>query len=240
MKIIADTHSHTLASGHAYNTIREMVRAAKAHGVEILAITDHSPAMDGAPAMLYFQNLNVIPKELDGIQMLFGAELNILNSDGEVDLPDEVCASLDIVIASIHGPCFQSDPTKEKVTQAYLNAMKNPYINVIGHPDDARFPVDAEALVKGAKETHTLIEVNNSSLTPGGFRIDTHDTMLNILKLCKEYGVSVTTSSDAHFDTYVGNKQYVEQIFEECDFPEELVVTTDVEKMKPYLNKYRK
>ena len=240
LRIIADTHSHTVASGHAYNTIREMARAAKEHGMEVLAITDHGPAMPGSATHMHFANIHIVPHELEGIQMLYGAELNILDSAGQIDLPPELCWKLDLTIASIHGPCFRSEPNIKNVTEAYLNAMEKPYVNIIGHPDDARFPVDAEALVKGAKETNTLIEVNNSSLTPGGFRIDTHGTMLNILKLCKKYEVCVTTSSDAHFDVYAGTTQYVEQIFSECDFPEELVVTTNLEKMKPFLNKYNK
>ena len=240
LKLIADTHSHTLVSGHAYNTIREMVQAAASKGIKLFAITEHAPEMPGTCAQIYFENLNIIPREMEGIQVLFGAEVNILDEEGNIDLYPELCERLDIVIASIHGPCFHAEHTKEAVTQAYLNVMEKPYINVIGHPDDARFPVDAESLVKKAKETNTLIEVNNSSLTPGGFRIDTHGTMLNILKLCKQYQVPVTTSSDAHVDVDAGNLTYVYQILEECEFPEELVVTTESEKIKPYLNKYKK
>lgn len=240
MKIIADTHSHTVSSGHAYNTMREMARAAKASGMEFLAITDHGPAMPGSADYIYFQNIYICPEELEGIQMLYGAELNIIDSAGQVDLTPEICKKLDITIASIHGPCFHSEPTLANVTQAYLSVMEKPYINIVGHPDDARFPVDAEALVKAARDTHTLIEVNNASLMPNGFRINTFGTMLNILKLCKKYEVCVTTASDAHFDIYAGTKQYVEKILKEADFPEELVVTTDIEKMKSYLNKYNK
>ena len=166
--------------------------------MEVLAITDHGPAMPGSASHMHFRNIYICPEELEGIQMLYGAELNIQDSAGQLDLPPELCQKLDITIASIHGPCFFSEPTMANVTQAYLCAMEKPYVNIIGHPDDARFPVDAEALVKGARETHTLIEVNNASLTPGGFRIDTYGTMLNILKLCKKYEVCVTTSSDAH------------------------------------------
>jgi putative hydrolase len=217
-----------------------MARAAKESGLELLAITDHGPAMPGSACHMHFQNIYICPEELEGVQMLYGAELNILDSAGQLDLPPEVCQKLDITIASIHGPCFNSAPTLENITQAYLCAMEKPYVNIIGHPDDARFPVDAEALVKGARDTHTLIEVNNASLMPNGFRINTYGTMLNILKLCKKYEVCVTTSGDAHFDTYVGKKQYVEQILKEADFPEELIVTTDIEKLKPYLNKYSK
>ena len=71
-------------------------------------------------------------------------------------------------------------------TQAYLNVMKNPYIHIIGHPDDGRFPVDYERLVRGAKETHTLLELNNSSQRPEGFRVNTEENAKVMLELCKK------------------------------------------------------
>ena len=180
-------------------------------------------------------SLDVVPREMNGIRMLFGAELNILNPQGEVDLSDQIIKDLDIVIASIHIPCYGLNHTKEENTNAYLAAMKNPYIHIIGHPDDGRFPVDYEALVKGAKETHTLLELNNSSLRPKSFREGTRENMLTMLDLCKQYDVPVTTGSDAHIDIDAGNFCYVQEVLDYCHFPEDLIVTTDLEKLKSYL-----
>ena len=239
LNILADTHSHTLVSGHAYSTIREMVRAAADKGLDLLAITEHAPAMPGTCVKSYFENLAIVPREMEGIEVLFGAELNILDSSGSLDLFPELCQGLDLTVASIHKPCFYSKVSEETVTSAYLNAMEKPYVNIIGHPDDARFPVNAEALVKKAKETHTLLEVNNASFMPNGFRVNAYETMKGILMLCKEYEVPVTTSNDAHIDVAVGDFQYVRKILNDCDFPEKLVVTTDLKKLKPYLNRFK-
>ena len=239
MKLVADTHSHTVASGHAYNTIREMAQAAASANLELLAITEHGPEVEGTCRTIYFENLGVVPRRMYGVEMLFGAEVNILDNQGRLDLYDGLLERLDLNIASIHGPCFYVEPTVENVTQAYLHAMENPYIDIIGHPDDARFPLDIEAFVKKAKETHTLIEVNNASLMPGSFRIDAHDTMLEILKTCKRYDALVTTSNDAHMDVDVGTFKYVKKILKECDFPKELVVTTSAKKLKKHLHKWR-
>ena len=63
MKIIADTHAHTLASGHAYSTIKEMAAAAKAKGLKALALTEHAPEMPGTCGLFYFQNLDVVPRD---------------------------------------------------------------------------------------------------------------------------------------------------------------------------------
>ncbi|EKC48808.1 flagellar motor switch protein FliN, partial [human gut metagenome] len=97
-------------------------------------------------------------------------------------------------------PCFHPG-TIEENTKTYLNVMKNPYVNIIGHPDDSYYPVDYRALVEGAKEHHVLLEVNNGSLTPGGFRQNTKENSCKMLELCKEYKVPVIMDSDAHVDT---------------------------------------
>ena len=166
MQIIADTHAHTLASGHAYSTIREMAAAAKKRGLKALALTEHAPEMPGTCGLFYFQNLDVVPREADGVRLLMGAEVNIMDPDGTVDLPEKTCRSLDIVVASIHPPCYGLDHTREENTRAYVEVMKKPYVNIIGHPDDGRFPFDYETIVRTAKETGTLLEINNSSMRP--------------------------------------------------------------------------
>ena len=88
---------------------------------------------------------------MEGVQLMFGAELNILNEAGAVDLPEETLARLDITVASLHIPCMAPKGIKEN-TEAILNAIRNPYIDVIGHPDDGRYPLDYEAIVREAKK----------------------------------------------------------------------------------------
>ena len=234
MKFIADTHTHSLASGHAYSTIREMAASAADRGIEMLALTEHAPEMPGTCGLFYFMNLDVIPRKMCGVQMLFGAELNIMNPEGKLDLPDKVYKDLDIVIASIHPPCYGMGHSIEENTQAYVKVMNNPYVNIIGHPDDGRFPVDYEVLVKTAKETGTLLELNNSSLRPKSFREGGRENMKIMLDFCKQYEVMITTGSDAHVDVDVGKFCYVQEVLDECNFPNELIATTSLERLKPY------
>ena len=101
--------------------------------------------------------------------------------------------------------------------------MQNPYIDIIGHPDDSRFPIDYEQLVYTAKETGTLLEVNNSSLSPNSFRQGAVENIKTMLSFCKKYHVSITTGSDAHVDIDAGNFTYIHQILESCDFPKNLL-----------------
>ena len=240
MKIEIDTHSHTLVSGHAYNTLREMAHMAAEKGLKGLAVTEHAPEMPGSTGVYYFQNLRVVPREMYGIRLLLGVELNIMDEEGTIDLPDHVVAGLDISIASIHTPCFAGERTKEAVTGAYVNAMKNDCVDIIGHPDDGRFPTDYEQLVKAAKETGTLLEVNNTSLSPKGFRQNTKGNVKEMLEYCKAYKAMVVLGTDAHVDVAVGEYQYAREILEETDFPWDLVANTSLEKLCSCLKRSRK
>lgn len=239
MNIAIDTHTHTLASGHAYSTIREMAKAAGEKGLKGLAITEHAPEMPGSCQLFYFQNLKVVPRNLYGVELLLGTELNIMDEQGNIDLPEDVISRMDITIASMHTPCYGKSKGLEKNTDAYLCAMQNPYIDIIGHPDDGRFEVDYTALVKMAKETGTLLEINNSSIRPGGFRKDAYSNDLKLLKLCKEYGVMVTLGSDAHFDADIANYTFAEKVLKEAGFPEELIANTSLDKLRSLLKRNR-
>lgn len=240
MKFVIDTHMHTIPSGHAYSTIREMAEMGKEHGMEAIVITEHGPEMPGSCMSFYFENTKVLPRERYGMQTYFGVELNILNANGDVDLPERILKRMDLTIASIHTPCFQKERTIETVTEAYINAMKNPYIDVIGHPDDGRFPIDYERLVKAAKETGTLLEINNSSMREDNNRVNAVENIKTMLKYCKECQVSVVAGSDAHVDLDVGKLDLVDNILKECEFPEELIVSTSLEKIKPFMNRFKK
>ena len=239
MKNVLDVHTHTLASGHAYNTIMEMAKAASEKGMELLGITEHAPAMPGTCHEFYFLNLKVLKRSLYGITVLFGAEANIMDYNGKLDLMEGILKKMDLVIASLHIPCLKPG-TKEENTRAYLKAMENPYVNVIGHPDDSRYPIDYEALVKGAKEHHILLELNNNSLNPEGGRENPLPNDLEMLKLCKEYQVPIVINSDAHWIDDIGNHCYCDSVIEAVDFPEELIVNRSVEEIKKYLNYYKR
>lgn len=235
MKITVETHSHTLASGHAYSTLKEMIMAAKEKRLEAIAITEHAPDMPGTCSLYYFQNYKVIPSELYGVKVLMGAELNIMDETGLVDLEDRLLAKLDLVVASIHSPCYSGGMDKEAVTRSYLNTMKNPHIDIIGHPDDGRFPIDYETLVKGAKETGTLLEVNNTSLSATTFRQGCRENIMQMLTLCKRYRAPIVLGSDAHIEFDVGNICNSLPVLEACEFPEELVANTSLEKLKSFI-----
>lgn len=234
MKDIMDLHTHTIASGHAYNTIYEMVKGASERGVELLGITDHGPAMKSAVPKNYFNNFKMLPRELYGVKVMFGCELNIMDYEGTVDLSSNVLGKIDYAVASIHKACFDVG-SKLQNTNAYIGAMKNPYIRIIGHPDDASIPVDYEMLVCAAKEYDVLLEVNSESLNPRCARMQTEDNYLIMLEYCKKYNVSIVLDSDAHCELDVGNHKKSHEMLSEIAFPEELVVNSSLEKIAKYI-----
>ncbi len=131
-----DIHTHTIASGHgSAATITDMAKAAAARNLKMLGISDHGPATLGGGRVSYFRNLAYAQKERLGVRILYGAEANIIDRKGHLDLDDSVLAHLDYVIASMHKPVIKPG-TEEENTEAYINAMKNPCVAVIGHCDD--------------------------------------------------------------------------------------------------------
>jgi len=236
MRDLLDMHMHTIVSGHAYSTMREMFTAGKEKGLQLIGITEHAPKMPGSCHTIYFHNFKVVRSGAYGIDTLMGSELNIMDYTGKVDLTDFTLKKLDYAIASLHDPCFRAG-TREQNTAAVLGAMANPYVTIIGHPDNGRYPLDYEAIVKDAKKHHVLLELNNSSYSPQSGRPGSRENAHTMLTLCKQYEVPVIMDSDAHIDLDVGNHIYAKEVLNEANFPEELVVNTDPEKFRAFLRK---
>lgn len=238
MRDILDSHTHSVASGHAYSTIHEMAAAAAKKGLKLLGITEHSMAMPGTCHEYYFMNMRILPREIASIEVMFGSEVNIMDYNGTIDMEEYLLKNMDVVVASLHVPCI-TPGTREENTQACIGAMKNPYVNIIGHPDDSRYPLDYEQLVLSAKECGVLLELNNNSLHPLGARENPIPNDVEMLKYCKEYQVPVIISSDAHTQEDVGNHEFVNILLEKLDFPEELIVNRSVDEYKKYINRYK-
>lgn len=232
MKILLDTHCHTVASGHAYSTICEYVKEAQKKNLRLIAITDHAPKMPGSCGEFYFGNLKILPHKFGDLEVLYGSELNIINHDGDLDLPLEILKNLDITIASLHPPCIE---ILEDNTKLIMKVMDNPYVNVFGHLGDPRFLFDIPRIVSYAKKTGTIIEINNSSLTPKSTRYGGKDLIEQIINECKKISLPILIGSDAHFHFDLANFNFAEELIK--DLPDELILNTSVESFKKALNK---
>lgn len=227
MNIELDVHTHTVASGHAYSTIREMAKEASKKGLKLLGITEHAKGIPGTCSDIYFENLKVVPREMYGVELMLGAEINILDYNGKLSLEDRLIDKLDVRIAGIHNQCY-TPGTIEQNTNAVIEAIKNPKINIISHPDDGSCPLDYDAIVQTAKKYNTLLELNNNSINPVNRRKNARDNNIHMLELCKKYNVQIIMSSDAHVDIDVGRFNFAYEILHEVNFPEELIINNSV------------
>lgn len=234
MTIELDVHTHTVASGHAFSSLQEMVQTAAGKGLKLLGITEHAPGIPGTCDPIYFRNLYVVPRLMYGVELLLGSEINILDTEGHLDLEEDYLKRLDLRIAGIHSLCYKWG-TKEENTHGMVQAISNPYIHIISHPGDGTAELDFEPIVLAAKEHHTLLEINNSSLRPSRGKVQARPNNWEILRLCKKYQVPVILGSDAHISFDIATYHYALQLVAETGFPEEMIMNASVEKFKRYL-----
>lgn len=226
MTYVMDMHTHTIASGHAYSTLQENIAAAKERGLKFLGLSEHGPAVAGGPSTLYFQNYKIIPREYGDLRLFCGIEVNITDYEGHLDLDDFTMSRMDYCIASMHTMIVTPGSAREN-TQAAIHAMENPLVKILGHPDDSRYPMDYEELVRAAAQLHVALEVNNSSLHPLSSRQGARENICTMLEACKRYGVSVILGTDSHICSAVGDFTQADALLREVDFPRELIVNTD-------------
>lgn len=231
MKLEVDTHTHSVSSGHAYSTVQEMAREAYLNGIKMFALTDHGPAMPGAPFLYHFGNLKAIPEFLSNVRVLKGVEANIIDYSGNLDIPEDYLKRLEFVVASFHEICILPS-TKEDHTKAMVNVLKNPYVDAVAHPGNPQFEVDIEAVVAAAKEFGKFIEINNHSFI---VRTGSEKNCKNFALECKRTGVKIVCGSDAHISFDVGKFNKAIELLEDVNMPEELIMNTSAGKMYEYL-----
>ncbi len=234
MKIYADTHTHTIMSGHAHSTLLENILEAKRKGHTFIAVTDHTGLMPGAPDNVYFACLKAtVPDSYDGINILRGCEANILDEKGTLDVPEATLNTLDWVIASIHS--YITKPMDfERHTQLWTNIAKNESVDVIGHCGEEIFKFDYEKVIPLFKEYGKIVEINNSSFRN---RPTCRTNCLEIAKLCVKHDVPLVISSDAHFASEVGNVEVAVKHLMDAGIKSENILNADPERFKKFISK---
>ena len=197
--LAGDMHSHSTWSADGKATIEEMAAAARARGYRYLAVTDHSHYLREGRIEQQAEEIAALNARLKPFRLLRGVEVNI-KSDGTLDLPDDVLAGLDWVVASLH-TSFDKNPTER-----ILASIDNPHVDCIGHLTGRRLSkregadVDIERIVERALATKTALEINSQP-----DRLDMRDTHA---RLAGEAGVLITIDSDAHSPNALGYVEY--------------------------------
>lgn len=234
MKIIADMHTHTIASGHAYSTINELALSAAQLGLRGLAITDHGPGLPGGPHRFHFCAMRFIPKTIAGVRIFRGIEANILDDKGTLDLEQDVLEQLDFVMAGLHEDCGFGGEDVDRTTRAILAAMENPLVKCISHPGNAIFPARYEDVVMGALATQTALEINNSSLMSIS-RKGSEANCAQIARLCAKLGAPVMIGSDAHICQGVGAFGEALKLLAEAGVAEGQVINASWQRLLDFL-----
>jgi len=237
MNNLIDLHTHTVLSTHAFSTLLENVKIAKEKNLKFYGISDHGPDLPGGQHIFAIYNNKVIPDYIDGVRVLKGVEINILDANGSLDLPADLLARLDYGIASFHTPLFKEKLSVDQVTNAYLNLCDNPFITILGHIDDERFKSNYDKVCQKCAESNTLIEINCSSLNPNGVRVNSRENYKDILKACSKYQTRVIINSDAHICFDVGNYEPALNLMKECNFDLNLVVNFNQDLIDEYILK---
>jgi DNA polymerase (family 10) len=198
--IKSDLHMHSTYSDGKLS-ILDMAKAAIKRGLKVITFTDHSVSLGVANGLSIERHkqqsaeIKKIQKQLgDEILILHGSEVEI-KADGSLDYPDEFLASLDLVVASLHSSLRQP---REKVTQRLLNAIRNPHVDIIGHPTGREIPdregadLDMDAIFQAAAESGVALEINAHPS-----RLDLDDAFA---RRAKDLGVLISVNTDAHAD----------------------------------------
>lgn len=233
--IRGDLQSHSTATDGHYS-IEEMAKAARERGHEYLAITDHSQrvamtqGLDAERLAEQIEEIERLNRELNGIRVLKSVEVDILE-DGSLDVSDGILKELDLRVCSIHS---KFDLSRDQQTERIIQAMDNPYFNILAHPtgrligERDPYDVDMERIVEAAKERRCYLELNASP-----HRLDLSDIYC---KMAKEMGVKIAISTDAHrtseldwmrFGVWQGRRGWLE--------PEDVLNTRSWEGLKELL-----
>lgn len=230
MQIVADLHTHTIASTHAYSTVSEMARGAKQRGLLAVGITDHGPDMPDAPHEWHFINMNVIPRQIEGVTVIRGIEFNIRPGGGLDHIQERCLKHMEFTLASFHDVCY-TPSTKAAHTEDWEAVLCNPHVNALGHPGNAKYDFDQEYIISRCNEYGKVVEINNNSFL---IRQGSRENCTAIAQLCKKYQVPIVVNSDSHIEYMVGEVSHALAMLEEIQFPEELVINSSKERLAAY------
>jgi len=205
--LVGDLHMHTTESD-GRDELRAMAEAARAGGLQYIAITDHSQSLamanglDERRTLAHAERIRALDAEGIGIRLLAGIECDI-RPDGTLDLADDCLAALDIVVASVHS-AFNQD--RQQMTDRLLRAVENPYVDVLAHPTGRLilrrepYAYDIEAVIERAAAHGVALEINCQV-----DRLDLNDVHA---RLARDRGARIVISSDAHSQAALGNLRW--------------------------------
>jgi putative hydrolase len=227
--IAADLHTHTIASGHAADTIRTIAQRACLQRLEGVAITDHGNGLPGGSAWMYFM---AVPRMMRGIDLpirvISGAEDDIQNKEGDLTLPDHVRANMELIITGLHPFTWMSEQILSVRTEGVVNAISRNLIHFFAHPVSTFYSIELDPVLRAAAQSGVAMELNCSKLSERG-------ELVHFLERCAELEVGVVVNSDAHVAEEVGVFTGALSLLREVGFPPGLILNRSRESIESFL-----
>ena len=224
-----DLHVHSLFSACGLHTFLELLEYGRRIGLKAMAITDHGLAVGGRLTSVFFERFK--PPYAD-IKLYKGIEHNILDENGTIDVSWQFMPFIDILLLGVH-PNLAPCRSKEYYTDMVIAALgKNPFIDILSHPNDPMYPLDYRKLAQKAKKAGMALELNNSKLL---YCRSTAGDTLDLIHACKEAGCLLAVNSDTHALQELGRDEAVRPLLEKAKFPEELIINRNADAAEKFI-----
>ena len=219
-------------------------------GFELLGLTDHFSSMLFDEQTLknfqFFLNLTIVPEIWQGMRILCGCEVDIVDLEGHLfawdiaadtaingdkfghahSLGELVLSRCDYAVASIHGKDWACGATPAQVTQMYVNVLDNPHVLILGHLGRSFLDFEIDTLIRECRDRGKLIEMNEATYAAGPAPEKQARCRL-IAERCAELGCMVSFGSAAHIATRIAHANHISNLLDEVHFPEELMACRD-------------
>ena len=229
-----DLHVHSLFSACGLHTFLELLEHGRRIGLKAMAITDHGLAVGGGRlTSVFFERFR--PPFAD-IKLYKGIEHNLLDENGTVDVSWQFMPFIDILLLGVH-PNLVPNRSKDFYTGMVIAAIeKNPFLDILSHPNDPLYPLDYKRVAKKAKETGIALELNNSKIL---YARSTVEDALDLIHACKEAGCLMAVNSDTHAIQELGRDEAVRPLLAKAKFPEDLIVNRTLETTERFIEERR-
>ena len=162
MRYPIDLHIHTNNNPHAYSTLEENIRSAQAKNMEVIAITNHGPALQDSPHWWSLMNMRVLPEYVGTLRVLKGVETNVVDENGNFDINQRIYDVMDIILCGFHTIEAYGDPRDIiRNTKALVNMINSQKIDIVVHMGNPTFPIEYERVIEEAVKNGVAIEINH-------------------------------------------------------------------------------
>lgn len=233
-----DLHIHTLHSGHAYGSFYEVVNEAKKKNMNMIAITDHGPAMIGSASYIHFIVGHRKPS-YKNLKVLWGCEANIIDAKGNIDLELYIQKKLDILLVGLHGVPKYKDLGIEGNTNAVINMLRNPYVDILTHPTHPQHKYNFEKVFKAALDNNVLLELNISYLKRYSDKT-TLKLFKKMIDMTRSARKKLIVNSDAHFIHEIGDDTILKKYWSELGLTKDIIINNYPNELIKFLERKKK